>query len=776
MSAFDRLLEPDGYFASPFFRDMLRTHFADEDLHEDDRVGPFRIVRELGRGGMGVVYLAERADGEFHQTVALKWLPDTAMAPENAALFRRERQFLAELSHPNIARLIDGGQNEAGHLWFAMECIEGTTIDLHAAQRSLDERARVALMLPVVEAVEFAHGRLLIHRVIKPGNVMIDREGRPKLLDFGIAGLAQEGAPAVAFTPEYASPEQRAMSGVGTASDVWQLGRLLETVLQAGDGSRPMAKDLRAIIRRAASHAPAERYPTATALRTDLQRFLARKPVQARGGGVAYRLRRLAQRHPFGAAATSAVVLAAVSALAGFLWYARTERESLRQARDEADTISRFFRSDVLGESDPFGGSPSDTPLSSILERSIAKAETRFADRPETAGTIIIDIGQTLHGRSQYSAARHAAERAIAQLDRARPRNAELVGDAELLRASSELFGGQLLAAEAHLATLQHAFPIEEAPRRDIAYNVAIQRGILAMYTGRYTACVDDFRWLLDHVPYLSGDERDDLFFNLSKCESYLGLTDRALEDGLRSLRLSIVATGEDSGDTALSRTVVALALSGEGKHDEATQRMRDAVQRLMRQLGEAHSLTAGGMQQLGALYLCADAPESAAPWLERAIAARSAIAGRQHPWTQSAIALHVTALLRAGQAERARAEALETERASAQFALQPALVARMPYEIGLLHRALGEWSLQDGAPSRAVAHFERARALALRPDMRDRLDLRAVESGLGLALSRAGRRGDAMAAFTRADDAQPRDRACASPLVRRAQVEAARL
>ena len=120
MSLRDRLLEPRGLFQGALFKDMLRTHFDAGGLPPDTRAGAFRIVRELGRGGMGVVYLAERADGEFEQNVALKWLQDARLSPESAALFRRERQFLAELSHPNIARLIDGGRTDEGHLWITM--------------------------------------------------------------------------------------------------------------------------------------------------------------------------------------------------------------------------------------------------------------------------------------------------------------------------------------------------------------------------------------------------------------------------------------------------------------------------------------------------------------------------------------------------------------------------------------------------------------------------------------------------------------------------------
>ncbi|MEO6687507.1 MAG: serine/threonine-protein kinase, partial [Dokdonella sp.] len=182
---------------------LLRSHDAVAELSSGARIGIYRVVRELGRGGMAIVYLAERADGEYEQQVALKWMLQAQPDATSEALFRRERQSLADLRHPHIARLLDGGRTDEGRPWFAMELIEGERLDLHCVQHALPQTQRLALFTQVCAAVAFAHARGVIHRDIKPSNVLVDADGSAKLLDFGIAQLlGQEDSLATnAYTP-----------------------------------------------------------------------------------------------------------------------------------------------------------------------------------------------------------------------------------------------------------------------------------------------------------------------------------------------------------------------------------------------------------------------------------------------------------------------------------------------------------------------------------------------------------------------------------------------
>ena len=237
----------DGFLEAPAL--ALSADFFDEENLADARAGQtfgrYRIIREIGRGGMGTVFLAERSDGEFEQKVALKVVRRSFADMELARRFRRERQILASLNHPNIARLLDGGVSEDGEPFLAMEYVEGLRIDEYADARGLSTGERLRLFRKVCAAVQYAHQNLVIHRDIKPSNILVTADGVPKLLDFGIAKLLDsdaegDGAHTVTelrvMTPEYASPEQVRGQGVTTATDVYSLGVVLYELLT---GCRP---------------------------------------------------------------------------------------------------------------------------------------------------------------------------------------------------------------------------------------------------------------------------------------------------------------------------------------------------------------------------------------------------------------------------------------------------------------------------------------------------------------------------------------------------------
>ena len=291
--------------------------------------GPFRLVRAIGRGGSGAVYLAERADGEVTQRVAIKLLRYGGDEPVFRERFLRERRILAGLSHPGIARLIDAGHTADGRPYLAMDYIDGTPIDVYAEK--LDLPARLGLFLQVCDAVAYAHRNLIVHRDLKPSNILVDAAGRPKLLDFGIAKILKAGQDQTQtaewqLTPEYASPEQVRGEAQTTATDVYSLGAVLDTLLAGrapsiprppAPGPRPrsslapgLPKDLQFILGKALRPEPEERYPSVEALAGDVRAFLEGLPVRARQKDKWYRVRRFARRHRL-------AVAAAVLALAG---------------------------------------------------------------------------------------------------------------------------------------------------------------------------------------------------------------------------------------------------------------------------------------------------------------------------------------------------------------------------------------------------------------------------------------------------------------------------
>ena len=346
----DDPIKPGGALEGRLFQRFLTQLSQVREPEPGERIGAWKILRELGRGGSGVVYLAERADGAYDQEVALKWLRSDRPVPGGRDVLAREREMLASLDHPNIARLIDGGETEDGMRWFAMDFAPGETID--RAVETLDRRQRVELVGMLCRAVHHAHRRGLIHGDIKPSNVLVDERRRPRLVDFGISRLRRAGpGSSYGMTPDYASPEQREGADLTTASDIWQLGHLLEDLL----GTDALPADLAAIVQRATQGAPEDRYASASAMAADIEAWLAARPVAARNGGVFYRLSRLAQRNRALSAVTVLALLVIVVGGAWLTWQLALERDHARIQAERAEaalaeTETALARAEALGE------------------------------------------------------------------------------------------------------------------------------------------------------------------------------------------------------------------------------------------------------------------------------------------------------------------------------------------------------------------------------------------------------------------------------------------
>lgn len=318
-------------------RDPLAQTVADGALRlgerRDERLGPYRLIRELGAGGMGTVFLAERVDGGFTQAVAIKLLRGFPTA-EGLRRLRQERQILAGLDHPNIARLLDGGETAEQQPWLALEYVDGLNLLDHAARHAPRLADRLALFDAVLDAVGHAHRHLVIHRDIKPANVLVTTAGEVKLLDFGIARLVdldtdspRETSTRI-FSAGYASPEQREGQAVTTASDLYSLGVLLRELVGGRDGGQrtppplPIDVELGGIIAKATDDDPARRYASAGEMRDDLQAYRDGRPVRAARMTRGYRLRKFLWRHRGWVAAS----LAALVALGLFVWRLEGER------------------------------------------------------------------------------------------------------------------------------------------------------------------------------------------------------------------------------------------------------------------------------------------------------------------------------------------------------------------------------------------------------------------------------------------------------------------
>ena len=441
---------------------------AERDALIGSRIGPWKLTGSYGVGGMGVVYRAERDDGAFRQLAAVKLVRGLAVSELQVARFVAERQILARLEHPGIARLLDGGSHD-GVPWLAMEAVDGQPIDLWCQGRPMAER--LTLFIKVCEAVQYAHSNLIIHRDLKPSNVLVDSTNQPKLLDFGIAKLIQaddtiDERTRTQFrmlTPEFASPEQLLGEPVTTASDVYSLGVLLfrlltgqspyattedgkrnpaalaasddtitrpsaavlrgETDSTRGAAGRQLARSLRgdldAIVMKALRRDAGKRYASAAALGDDLRRHLDLLPVLARKESARYQMARFARRHWQGMIAAAAGLALATATVA--LYTARLDeqrqaaesaREAAEQARRSAGLVTDFLLS-TIAQTDVFNRSAKRT-LEDVLEDATTKIETQLQQDPSTRAAVLQMLGRVWDSyRSADDKAEHLLREAL---------------------------------------------------------------------------------------------------------------------------------------------------------------------------------------------------------------------------------------------------------------------------------------------------------------------------------------------------------------------------
>jgi eukaryotic-like serine/threonine-protein kinase len=446
----DRLLQADADEGTLLDNPHALLDFGDNDADDDapdlpegTEIGAYRVVREIGRGGMGIVFLAARADGAFDQQVALKVMRRGLAGDEERRSFLRERRILAALNHPHIARLYDGGITADQRPYFAMEYVDGETITAYCDTRGADLDERIRLFLDACHAVEAAHRHLVVHRDLKPSNILVTSDGEIKLLDFGIAKPLVE-TPATtrtvfAFTPEYAAPEQILQAPVSVATDVYGLGVILFELLTSRrpfqtttpfelpaavvqqDPPRPSAAahrgpvpprrvrgDLDTIVLTALRKEPERRYQSVERLRGDIERYLKREPILARPDKLTYRALRFVQRHSVGVTAAVLVVTAMAGGLATTMWQARVASQQAGRAAAAAAFMSGVFRL-----ADPSESVGETLRAREILDLAVRRIDSELADTPEIAADMLVLIGRIYTDLGIYRDAETLLTRAI---------------------------------------------------------------------------------------------------------------------------------------------------------------------------------------------------------------------------------------------------------------------------------------------------------------------------------------------------------------------------
>jgi len=688
---------------------LLDAHAASngflEPLPETTReIGAYRLIEPIGSGGMGRVWLAERRDGAYQQRVAIKVLASLIGDADSMRRAEAERQFLAWLDHPNIARVLDGGSTPQGQPYVVMEYVEGARIDVWCRAHQLDPAARVRLFLQVLEAIDAAHRALIIHRDIKPANVLVTADGNVKLLDFGIAKTldgrigGMTGTGIAPMTPEYASPEQLAAQPLTTASDIYALGLLLYELLcgasarphgstsaserarqaalqlptrpsqridsdalqiaqaKAREWRRHISGDLDRIVLMALAPEPARRYESAHAFALDLRNWLEHRPVRARIGGGAYRLRKFVQRNLL---ATTAATAACV-ALAIGLGVAAVQAQRAAAAGERALHANRFL-TNMIASADPYyGGKPPS--LVDALDRAVTTIPQELAGQPLLEADIRHAIGRAYLTLERNDAARIQLDRAVElraadggtdyarMLDsqallewqighyenaqrllrlalthcgddaRGRQQRAEVLNDLSVLRNSLGAFDDALALARQAQA-LKNSLPDTPPRERALAYgnvasaldglkrfdeaNVAYQQA-LHILEGMQPPPELDLSIMLNNIAYLQDET---------------GHVEQAIAAQERAIALRRKVMGPDYPRLVVPLSNLARQYAHVGRHDEANATMRDALRLAPRAYAEND-------QMLGHLYAVAatvalargDKPEARAQAL-RAIA-----------------------------------------------------------------------------------------------------------------------------------------------------------
>jgi serine/threonine-protein kinase len=672
--AVEELLEADA--GSAVFLDRPLGHLGEAPLPASPetllgrRLGSYTLLEILGRGGMGVVYLASRDDGEYESRVAIKILPHGLGGEEVRRRFLAERQILARLDHPHIARLLDGGTTPEGLPYLVLEYVEGLPLDRYCDQNGLSLEARVELFRRVCEAVHYAHRHLLVHRDLKPANLLVTAEGEPKLLDFGIAKQLDPAVGASAthtgtrvMTPRYASPEQIREEPVTTASDVYSLGAVLYELLagcspyrgaehaslhalehavceeeperpsavidrhgraaeiararglRVSELRRRLRGDLHNIVLTALHKDPARRYASAAQLADDLERWQESRPVVARRSSSLYRAGLLLRRHRWGAAVAAVTLALLVSLLAGLL----AERRQALRERNKA-LYAMAFLVDIFKGSDPFETGGERVTARQLLDHGAEKVKRELRGEPEVQASLMNAIGQAYLG--------------LGLLDRAEPL---LSGALERRRA-----GGASADLEGSLEALA---------------DLRIEQGVFAQATALYEQALALRRQ--------RGEKASEIARTLNRLAAVRVILHRPGEaEELHREALALYRGAEGAEGTGTAETLVLLArlARDRGRYDEAERLFQEGIRQQRRLLGPRHPTLGANLSALALLRLDRGDLPGAERLLREALAIHEESLEPGHPQTLETLSNLAIVLYNQGNlagAEKAQRKAL---------------------------------------------------------------------------------------------------------------------
>ncbi|MEO0425556.1 MAG: serine/threonine-protein kinase [Pseudomonadota bacterium] len=635
-------------------------------------IGPYQPERVLGRGGMGVVYLASRADGQFDQRVALKLVKQGLDSEATRRRFLFERQVLARLQHPGIARLLDGGVSEDGQAYFAMEYVEGESLFTYVERHGLSLEARLRLFVQVCDAVEYAHRNLIVHRDLKPGNILVTEDGEPRLLDFGIAKWLEEGdganerAPVTQtsmalLTPEYGAPEQLMHEPITAATDVYALGGILfelltgrrpydlgrrspveiyeavlreqpvrpSTALVTGPESSPkialsqrlhrqLQGDLDVITLKCLAKTPERRYRSAGALADDLRRHLAGQPISARADSATYLFGRFLKRYRLAVGAAVLVLTSLIGGLGVAAWQGQVAaRESRR-----ASSVSTFVV-EMLAAVSPDQAQGRDVTVREVLDQAVASLDdptSELSAEPAVEAAIRATIGNTYRELAYY-------DEALSQLQQSFAINESILGERheETVRRLSDIGATHFVQAQIDEAEGYYLQALSRArarwgERHELTQHIVSQMAGVHFRRGEYGLAEEQLR--------LNVEMRRELL-------------------------------GPNHGDTLTSQANLAASLSVQDRWEESMPLLEDVVARQTRVLGEGARATLVARGNLADAYNNLDRMEEAVSHAQAVVSIRERVLGEDHPEVIES-RLRLAAILK---------DAFDYDRSAAEFA-----------------------------------------------------------------------------------------------------------
>ena len=738
------------------------------------RVGAYLLIREIGQGGMGAVFLAERADDQFRKHVAIKFVRGVPSA-DLLRRFKSERQILATLDHPNVARLLDGGVTDAGEPYVVMEYVDGKPIDAYCKDKPLETGARLRLFRDVCSAVQAAHRRLIVHRDIKPLNILVAADGTVKLLDFGIAKLLDdpEGPSATQtsarlLTPDYASPEQVRGDPITTASDIYSLGVLLYKLLTGEkpykiDARNPadiaraitldapdppsrattsrllrreLAGDLDTIVLKAMRKEPDQRYATVEQFADDITRYLDGLPVLARPTTRGYRVRKFVSRHRFEVGAAAAVLLLVIALTTVYTVRLARERDFARQEQRTAQQVTAFVER-LFRISNPSETRGRNVTALEVLDSAAARMPRELTTEPQVKAAMLYTLGTVYKNLGRDSTAKRIIEDGLRLRDSIGGRSSPATGEFFSLLGDLTLNLGQFDSAAALFRSALDRLGGEYGPLDYRMFEARMGLGNSFTRAGHYAAADSVLAANVAAARTLPSDTGGILVHQLNALGA-LRLNQRRADEAVPIVKEAWEGArdrwGEHSPSALINLSNLAFAYRLQSRFGEAESISREVLRLFRRVYGDNHANTATAWNNLALIANALGKDAEAEQAAREALNVYRALYGNEHQ--RVALATGNVATMLGAQRKFAESERMHRE----AIAMREKILIPGHVEISTGYSQLGQVLQLQGKFVDAERSYRRALDVVTKGAGVESADAATYQTNLGSLLLATGR------------------------------------